>query len=162
MAGLADLEGLLDSVRASGADVSIEIRGVPHRVDKSIDHAAFRLIQEGLTNVAKHAGPAARTVVCIDWDPHRLTVSVEDEGGGSGPLPEHALHQGVGLAGLSERVAILGGTFAAEPGSDGGFRLAARFPTDHRPGGGRLVPPDGAAGSAVPAEPTQAGRGTES
>jgi signal transduction histidine kinase len=153
MAGLADLEGLLDSVRASGADLRVEIRGVPHRVDRSIDHAAFRLIQEGLTNVAKHAGPAARAVVCIDWDPHRLTVSVEDDGGGCESTPEDAPHQGVGLAGLSERIAILGGTFAAEPGPDGGYRLAARFPTDHRQATGRIVRPNAPTGSAVPAEP---------
>jgi len=129
--GLAHLDAVVGSVRSSGVLVDVEVHGEPHPLDPSIDLAAFRLLQEGLTNVTKHVGAGARAVVAIDWgsDPvtGKLTIAVEDDGGG-GPDRPPPLSTGNGLAGLAERITIAGGDFAAGPTDSGGFRVAARLP----------------------------------
>jgi signal transduction histidine kinase len=143
--GLAQLDQLLDTVRGSGVAVVLDTSGEPRRLDASIDLAAYRLIQEGLTNVVKHRGAGARVTVGIEWGAEKVTVAVEDEGAGSSPAPS-GLSTGNGLAGLRERIAIAGGDFAAGPIDGNGYRVAARLPVSGpiASGSGGDVPPDAA------------------
>ena len=133
--GLAHLDVVLGSVRSSGVIVEVEVHGEPQPLDPSIDLAAFRLVQEGLTNVTKHVGAGARAVVSIDWGSDKttdkltdkVTIAVEDDGLGRADRPA-GLSTGNGLAGLAERITIAGGDYAAGPTDSGGFRVAARLP----------------------------------
>jgi len=125
--GLAHLDVVVGSVRSSGVIVEVEVHGEPQPLDPSIDLAAFRLVQEGLTNVTKHVGAGARAVVSIDWGQDKVTIAVEDDGVGRA-YRASALSTGNGLAGLAERITIAGGNYAAGPTDTGGFRVAARLP----------------------------------
>jgi len=125
--GLAQLEPMIAAVGASGVVVTVRTSGQPQRLDPSIDLAAFRLIQEGLTNVTKHLGVGAAALVSIDWGAEKVTVTVQDNGAGRPQLPS-TWSTGNGLAGLRERIGIAGGEFAAGPCAGGGFRVAARLP----------------------------------
>ncbi|MPZ62821.1 MAG: hypothetical protein GEU93_16325 [Propionibacteriales bacterium] len=102
--------------------------------------AAYRLIQEALTNTVKHAGPEPRIQVRIEHRAEATTVTVEDDGGRSRPdadgRNEPVPGTGVGLNGVRERAHAAGGTFCAGPTEDGGFRVRAEFPV-HEPGGER-------------------------
>jgi signal transduction histidine kinase len=129
--GLAQVPQMVNSVRGSGIEVSLEITGTPGRLDTSIELAAYRLVQEALTNVSKHRGAGASAVVSIDWGAEKMTVAVEDDGAGAAQLS--SLSTGHGLAGLRERMAIAGGDFAAGPTESGGFRVAARLPVSSLP-----------------------------
>jgi signal transduction histidine kinase len=131
--GLAQVDQVLAAVRGSGVTASLEVSGEPRRLDTSVDLAAYRLIQEALTNVTKHLGAGARVVVTIEWEPEKVTVAVEDDGVGVRSPAASAGHPdgsagGHGLAGLRERVAIAAGDFSAGPTDAGGFRVAARLP----------------------------------
>jgi signal transduction histidine kinase len=132
--GLVQLEQVVNSVRGSGVAVVLEIIGEPRKLDTSIDLAAYRLVQEALTNVTKHRGAGAHVTVSIEWADDKMTVAVEDDGRGAPGLTP-ALSTGNGLAGLRERVAVAGGDFAAGPTESGGFRVAARLPVSALPGG---------------------------
>jgi signal transduction histidine kinase len=143
--GLVQLEQVIQSVRCSGVDVSLEVTGEPGRLDTSIDLAAFRLVQEALTNITKHRGAGAQAMVSIDWAADKMTVAVEDDGRGVTELTP-SMSTGNGLAGLRERIAIAGGDFAAGPTDSGGFRVAARLPVSALP---RTTAPDRGSGSAV-------------
>ena len=137
--GLAQLEQVVDTVRASGLTVALDITGRPAKLDTSIDLAAYRLVQEGLTNVTKHAGEGANVTVSVEWGSDKVTVAVEDDGAGVPRVP-NSISTGNGLAGLRERVAIAGGEFVAGPVDTGGFRVAARLPVTPPgsvPGAGR-------------------------
>ena len=136
--GLAQLDPMISSVRGSGVDVTLDVTGEPSRLDASIDRAAYRLVQEGLTNVSKHRGVTAHAMVSIDWGAEKMTIAVEDDGLGSDT--SQALSTGNGLAGLRERIAIAGGEFVAGPTDAGGFRVAARLPLSDLPVA--TVPPD--------------------
>jgi signal transduction histidine kinase len=135
--GLQQVAQTINSVRASGVAVAYEVHGVPRRLDTSVDLAAYRLVQEALTNVTKHRGIGAHATVTIDWGEDKLTVAVEDDGAGAesdesimgarAPMASF-LSTGNGLAGLRERIAIAGGDFVAAPTDAGGFRVAARLP----------------------------------
>jgi len=138
--GLAQVDHLLSSVRGSGVSASLEVTGEPRRLDASVDLAAYRLLQEAITNVSKHRGAGARVDVSIEWEPEKVTVAVEDDGIGvrMGALPSAGGH---GLAGLRERIAIAGGDFSAGPTDAGGFRVAARLPMSGAPGPSRQPGP---------------------
>ncbi|RJQ82581.1 sensor histidine kinase [Pseudonocardiaceae bacterium YIM PH 21723] len=126
--GLADLDRMLADIRQTGIIVRSQISGDPVPLDTSVDLAAFRLIQESLTNVSKHAGPGASALVELDWQPGRLVVRVTDDGGGTSPREqESVLSTGQGLLGLHERVMLIGGRLIAEP-VEGGFRVSASLP----------------------------------
>ncbi|WP_405535718.1 histidine kinase [Streptomyces sp. NBC_00075] len=129
--GLADLDPLLNGVRQAGLDAQVEVTGVPAVLTRSVDLTAYRLVQEALTNAAKHAGPGAATVVRLDWHGSggRLRIEVGDDGRGIPATARSELSTGHGLMGLRERVAGCGGTFDAGPTGDGGFRVAATLPT---------------------------------
>jgi signal transduction histidine kinase len=126
MPGLGQLDMLLDEVRLAGLPVEVTIRGEPRVLDPGLDLSAYRIIQEGLTNSLKHAaGGTARATV--DYATDALEITVEDERGrGSTPLLEPD-HEGRGLVGMRERVAMFRGTLDAGP-TPSGFRIVARLP----------------------------------
>lgn len=126
-AGLDRLPGLLAAVRAAGLEVGLDGDLAGERLEKPIDHAAYRILQESLTNVLRHAGPAARAQVSLTLKPESVAIEVSDDGvgvnGSAGP-------GGHGLAGMRERAEALGGRFDAGPGPEGGFRVRARLPRE--------------------------------
>jgi signal transduction histidine kinase len=127
---LARLEDLVAQAAAAGIEVRTESGGDPRPVPFSVDIAAFRIVQEALTNVTRHAGPATATVR-ISYQEHDLTVQVDDDGRGS---PPHAAPpDGNGIRGMRERAAALGGDLLAGPRPGGGFRVRARLPLNSAP-----------------------------
>ena len=119
---LQHLERLLDQVRGSGVPVVLEQTGIPRAVPPGVDLSAYRIVQEALTNVLKHAGPAtARVRLAYDADELRVTIA---DDGTSGHLGDF----GHGLLGIRERVAVVGGEVSAGPDADGGFVVTARLP----------------------------------
>ncbi|GAA4147643.1 sensor histidine kinase [Actinomadura keratinilytica] len=131
-AGLARLEDLLDRARSAGLDVRAEITGERRPLPAGTDLAAYRIVQESLTNVSRHAGPGPVTVrVRLDYGEHEISVRVEDDGRGVSLLDDHA--GGSGIRGMRERAAALGGTFAAGPRPGGGFAVRATLPIIEEP-----------------------------
>jgi signal transduction histidine kinase len=122
--GLADLPELVARVRASGLPVELTQDGTPERPSAAAELAVYRLVQESLTNVLKHAGPDATARVRLTWAGKELVVSVTDDGYGLTP----GRGGGQGLVGMRERVAVLGGSTSAGPGTGGGFAVRARLP----------------------------------
>jgi signal transduction histidine kinase len=129
--GLAALPQLVASVRRSGLQVQHEVRGEVHALPPVADVTAYRIIQESLTNVCKHAtrGPLAR--LALEYRPQALRIVVENDGvaPGAGPPPGG----GHGIVGMRERVAALGGSLHAGP-HRGGFRVVATLPAPTPPG----------------------------
>jgi signal transduction histidine kinase len=124
-AGLRDLDGLVRRTRAAGLDVQLAVEGEARPVPAGVGLAAFRIVQEALTNVVRHAGDDARATVRLVYGPAELVVQVDDDGEGVEPASGRA---GRGIAGMRERVHALDGTFAAGPRPGRGFRVRARFP----------------------------------
>lgn len=139
---VGDLDELLATVRACDIEVSVVTDGDHHALDPSIDHAAYRVVQESLANVAKHGGRAAVARVHLAWLRDSLRVEVRNAPGLSLPTaPE--LSGGLGLRGLAERVELVGGRFEAGPTGDGGFLVRAELPYGPVAGNGRArVPAD--------------------
>jgi len=124
---LARVSELLDEVRAAGLPVQLDVNGEPRELPQALDVSAYRVLQEALSNVLRHAG-AVPTSVSLRHDPAALVVEVADDGP-PGPAPVGAAGTGGhGLLGIRERVAVFGGAVEAGPRPEGGFRLAARFP----------------------------------
>lgn len=123
--GLGRLEELLARSRQAGMNVTANIAGRPRPLPTGVDLAAYRIIQEALTNVARHAGPAS-TCVKIAYDDDTLTLSVEDDG--RHPATNGSSPTGTGIAGMAERAAALGGILAAGPRPAGGFVVSACLP----------------------------------
>lgn len=119
LAGLAQLDELVDPVARSGVVVQLVRTGTPATLDPSVDLAAYRLIQEGLTNVSKHAGPGTTCVIALAWGSDRLIVSVRDDGAGTVATHAAEISTGHGLLGLRERIAIAGGALRAGRDSKG-------------------------------------------
>lgn len=125
--GLERLPELLTAVRAAGLEVTLQ-PALPDARDglpEAVDHAAYRIVQESLTNVLRHAGPAARAQISLTVEPECLDIEICDDGGGRPPVAGHGGH---GLAGMAERVAAVGGRFEAGPQSGGGFKVTACLP----------------------------------
>ncbi|MEU8636969.1 sensor histidine kinase [Amycolatopsis sp. NPDC048633] len=118
---LSRVAELAESVGASGLTVRTEIDGVARDLPPDVEHAAFRVVQEALTNVAKHA--AAKTVVVrLAYGADALSVQVDDDGRGGDAPP------GTGIRGMAERARALGGELTAAPREGGGYRVRARLP----------------------------------
>jgi signal transduction histidine kinase len=133
--GLARLDTLVARAEAAGITVHTQVVGEPRPLPAGLDLAAFRILQEALTNVARHAG-ATRADIDIAYGPHDLTVQVADDGRGppTTPTPDGTDGAvGSGIAGMRERAAALGGDLEAGPGPDGGFRVRARLPLERDP-----------------------------
>lgn len=127
---LSTLDTLIAQVRSTGVQVQTCTTGRPGRLDPSVDLTAYRVIQESLTNVTRHAGPGAAVNVNLMWTSDLLTVEIVDDGAGM-PLPVvHELSSGYGFAGLRERVKLIGGTIESGHGTDIGYRVLASLPAD--------------------------------
>jgi signal transduction histidine kinase len=122
--GLARLPELLEQMRAAGLAVELVVEGDPRAVPVGMDLSAYRIVQEALTNVLKHAGDNVHARVLLRYSAAELTVEVDDDGNG----PASTDGVGRGLIGMRERVALFGGdlTSGARPG--GGFRVRAGIP----------------------------------
>jgi signal transduction histidine kinase len=125
-AGLDRLPALSDAVRAAGAPVSVSIEGEQVPLEPGVDHAAYRILQESLTNVLRHAGPQASAMVRLRYAPGALTIEVTDDG--SAPPAGAGDGLGHGLTGMAERVAAVGGELTARPRPGGGFEVRATLP----------------------------------
>lgn len=121
--GLDRLPALLERTRAAGLPAIIRVSGQQRRLPDEVDRAAYRIVQEALTNVTRHAGPAAAAVE-LEYSTQTLTVRVDDDGVGNG----HAATPGLGLIGMRERVTALGGTLSADARAERGFRVEAQIP----------------------------------
>jgi signal transduction histidine kinase len=129
--GLDNLEGLVANAAAAGLEVHTRVEGTPRPLPTGVDLAAFRIVQEALTNVTRHAGPASATVL-VGYGSEELTVQVDDDG--RGPAGNGTAQRN-GIRGMRERAAALGGELAAGPRPGGGFRVRARLPLDGAGGG---------------------------
>lgn len=127
--GLAQLPVLLASFERAGLTVRHSRRGRPGPLAPAVDLAAYRIVQEALTNVHKHAG-AGHARLLLHYGPEQLTITVEDDGRAGPPDPHRGT--GHGLIGMRERAAVVGGTLQAGTRSQGGFTVTARLPL--RPG----------------------------
>jgi signal transduction histidine kinase len=127
---LARLDALLSSASAAGVDVTKQVEGEPSRLPAGVDLAAYRIVQEALTNVARHAGRSARATIRLDYSRDALTVQVDDDGHGAAAANGDSPGAGAGIRGMHERVAALGGELEAEPRPGGGFRVRARLPLE--------------------------------
>jgi len=123
---LSHLNVMIDECRAAGLDVSVERSGDPQTVPPLLDQTAYRIIQEALTNVLKHAGPGASATVGLSFDPTSVELEVIDNGHGT--VGSVAVGTRRGLIGMRERVELFGGLFSAGPVDGRGFRVFARLP----------------------------------
>jgi signal transduction histidine kinase len=123
---LTRLDALLEEVRRSGLAVELEETGPVRDVPPGVDLSAYRIVQEALTNVIKHAGPATARVR-VEYGADALRVAVRDDG--RGERADDSTNQlGHGLIGITERVAVVGGQVTAGPCASGGFEVSARLP----------------------------------
>ena len=128
--GLGDLGALAETLRAAGTPVELHTTGSERRLSPALELTVYRIVQEALTNVAKHA-PGARATVELAVTAEGVRVVVEDDGGRSNEqLPETPLQSGSehGIVGMRERVAAFGGSLQAEPLPGRGFRISAVLP----------------------------------
>jgi signal transduction histidine kinase len=154
---LAQLDALADATTQAGLPTTVSMSGSPAGLAPTVELAAYRIVQESLTNVLRHAGPDARAAVQIVISDDAVSVQVDDDGRGvTSPAPGAAdFHDGTGagLAGMRERAAAFGGTLEAGPRPGRGWRVRALLP---RPATGAAAGPDGATAGARPG----AGNGT--
>uniref|UniRef100_UPI0037DD6D75 sensor histidine kinase n=1 Tax=Streptomyces sp. YIM 98790 TaxID=2689077 RepID=UPI0037DD6D75 len=134
---LGELPALLEQSRATGMAVELSVEGTPRRYAAQVEGTAYRVVQEALTNVHKHAAGAA-TRIRLAHRPTEIAVQVQNAapvaGAGAGAGPGARLPSGGnGLVGMRERVTALGGGFVSGPTEDGGFRVSAVIP-DAGPG----------------------------
>jgi signal transduction histidine kinase len=141
--GLGHLAGLIARAQTAGLTVTVTVTGTERRLPPDVDQAAYRIVQEALTNVSRHAGPACASVR-LRYAPDTLTVQIDNDapgaaGGaetaddgdgtfGAEGSAEPASAAGLGLIGMRERVAALGGRLDAGPREQGGFRVRAELP----------------------------------
>ena len=120
---LAELDGLVSQVREAGLPVELYVEGEPTALPPGVDVSVYRIVQEALTNVLKHAGPATARVV-VRYAGRELELEISDDGRGSAAVGD----AGHGLVGMRERVALYGGDFDAGVSNGGGFVVRARLP----------------------------------
>ena len=124
--GLSDVPALLAQVRETGVDVRASVDGPPAELDRSVDLAAYRIVQEALTNASRHGGAGVRVLLHQEWTTDQLTLTAR-----SASWPDRVVADapsaGLGLRGLSERVALVGGRLDARA-EDGGFVVRAELP----------------------------------
>ncbi|MET9950670.1 sensor histidine kinase [Streptomyces sp. NPDC006339] len=138
VSGLASLPELVERAASTGLDICTQVEGTPVPLPPPLDLAAYRIVQESLTNVTRHAG-ARSALIALEWRADELRLRIEDDGGGA---PEDA-PPGSGICGMAERARAFGGELTAR-NVPGGFRVEARLP---------LTTPAGPAGPVAPADP---------
>lgn len=120
-----DIEPLVSQMRASGMDVSYVKLGQARNLPPGTSLIIYRICQESLTNVLKHAGPKPQVTVLFSWHSDHVTLKVDDDGRGASAISDN---EGQGLIGMKERAAIFGGTLTAGPRPGGGFRVLLELP----------------------------------
>ena len=123
--GVDQLEDLLEQVRAAGLPVDFSVEGVPVPLPQGMALAAYRIVQESLTNTRKHGGPRVSAQVSLHYGEDQLRMLVCDDGRGAAALTDG---QGNGLTGMRERVAMYGGALVAGPRTEGGYQVEAVLP----------------------------------
>jgi signal transduction histidine kinase len=126
---LASMTQLLDRAKAAGLDADADVQLNGHVLPLAVEQAGFRIVQEALTNVMRHAA-ASRALVALRVEADNLHIDVTDNGTGAGPSAPPA--GGHGLRGMSERVAAIGGEIMAGPAEHGGWHVHARLPLGKR------------------------------
>ncbi|GAA5771589.1 hypothetical protein Aros01_08128 [Streptosporangium roseum] len=126
LSGLADLDRLAETTTAAGVRVDVRRQGEPRGLPPAMDRCAFRIVQESVTNVVRHAG-ARHCQVVLDYAPHELRIDITDDGRGTATTPASP-SSGYGIAGMRERAALLDGRLSAGPRPEGGFRVTATLP----------------------------------
>jgi signal transduction histidine kinase len=127
--GLGDIDGLVQHAGEAGLDVRLTVRGDRgEHVPAAVDHAAYRIAQESITNVLKHSG-ANRATIDLSYEPAAIALRIENESGTSHP-GRAAGGIGLGLTGMRERARFFGGSVSAGPSVGGGWLVEARLPFD--------------------------------
>jgi signal transduction histidine kinase len=133
--GVEQLGGLLEQARAAGLPVSFAVEGVPRPLPAGAALAAYRVVQESLTNARKHGGPAVTAAVSLRFCEEQLVIKVTDDGSRRTPAPVNGDGQGHGLIGMRQRVEVYGGSVSAGPGpGPGGWGVTATLPLPAEPG----------------------------
>lgn len=122
----SDVGALVEQVRASGLRASLVRMGEPRNLPPGAGLTVYRIAQESLTNVLKHAGPDPKVTVLVQWLPDAIVLEVSDDGRGASADTDGL---GQGLVGMRERTTMFGGTITAGPRPGGGFRVRAQLPT---------------------------------
>ena len=121
--GMADVPALVDQLGEACPDVSFTLDDVPTDFSARVDPSSYRIVQEALTDVLKHAGPGARGELTLGTDCHGHAIEVRDDGHGVSTLPG----SGLGIVGMGERALLLGGSLDAGPRPGGGFQVVAHL-----------------------------------
>jgi len=132
--GLSQLDALVARARAAGLPVTLTVTGAQRPLPPDVDQAAYRIVQEALTNVSRHSGSAdgggqVCAAVHLHYTPQTLSIQVDDDGKGAvTSAGSRSSGPGLGLVGMRERVSALGGRLQAGPQDDGGFQVRAELP----------------------------------
>ena len=129
--GLGQVEELVGMAREAGLDVKLEVASPARELPSATDQAAYRILQESITNAIRHAGPA-RVTVSLTYGPDDLELRVADDGRGPRDGGDRAA-RGQGIVGMRERAALLGGELTAGPRPGGGFQVQASLPLPPEP-----------------------------
>jgi signal transduction histidine kinase len=125
--GVGDLTELVERLERAGLNVALQVDGTRRALPKLVDWSAYRIVQESLTNVTKHAN-GSRARVNVRYEPQRVVLTISDTGTASATVNGSG---GRGLVGMQERVAMLGGRMDVGPVDEGGFIVHAELPTGH-------------------------------
>ena len=136
--GLADVPALAEELRRTGADVHLSVADLPADLSAALDLSAYRIVQESMTNIVKHAGPNPSVDVTVALDDQTVVIQIVNTVTGAGQAPAAAGRvvaselptSGFGIAGMRERASLLGGTLTAGPRPPDGFHVEARLPLE--------------------------------
>ncbi|HKV86799.1 MAG TPA: ATP-binding protein, partial [Candidatus Dormibacteraeota bacterium] len=131
--GLDQVDLLLKSARDAGLEATLKVTGEKRALPAALDLSAYRIVQEAITNVLKHAN-AGRVEVTTDYQPDRLVITVSDDG--TGAAGTEAASTGHGLIGMRERMELFGGQLSTASSPLGGFTVRASFPAPVHAGNG--------------------------
>jgi signal transduction histidine kinase len=129
---LIDVKDLADTVRASGIRVELRMEGTDRQLSPSLELSVYRVMQEALTNIVKHA-PGAQAAAELTVSPAKVRLDVRDDGGPGGGAPRADAGTGHGIVGMRERIGAFGGWLVAGPTAGGGFQVTAEVPIEGAP-----------------------------